>query len=152
MRSTIAMRLLWTTVAAALPGAAALASAAAPPAAAVASRALEVGQAVPQTPGFGGALFALALVVALILFLAFVLKKLPGAGLKALPGLRVVASLAVGPRERVVLVDCGGQQLLLGVTQNNVTLLHALPEPLLDAPTQAGFAELLARLKNRDAA
>jgi len=61
-----------------------------------------------------------------------------------------VASLAVGPRERVVLVDCGGQQLLLGVSQQSVNLLHTLPEPLLDAPTQAGFAELLARLRSRD--
>jgi flagellar protein FliO/FliZ len=114
--------------------------------------AVQVGQAVPQTPGLGGALMALLLVVGLILFLAWVLKKLPGAGIRSLAGLRVVASLAVGPRERVVIVDCGGQQLLLGVTQHNVNLLHTLAEPILDAPSQAGFAELLARLKARDSA
>lgn len=126
-----------------------LAATAAAPAAA---KTVQVGQAVPQTAGLGGTLLALGLVVGLILVLAWVLKKLPGAGLKSLPGLRTVASLAVGPRERVVIVDCGGQQLLLGVTQHSVNLLHALPEPLLDAPTQAGFAELLARLKARDSA
>ncbi|HAI60012.1 MAG TPA: flagellar biosynthetic protein FliO [Xanthomonadaceae bacterium] len=130
----------------------AAATAAAVPVAPAATQALQVGQALPQSPGVGGALMALALVVALILFLAFVLKKLPGAGLKALPGLRVVASLAVGPRERVVVVDCAGQQLLLGVTPHSVNLLHTLPEPLLDAPTQAGFAELLARLKSNNTA
>ena len=117
-----------------------------------AAKALQVGQAVPQTTGLGGTLMALGVVVGLILFLAFVLKKLPGAGLKSVSGLRTIASLAVGPRERVVIVDCGGQQLLLGVTQHSVNLLHTLPEPLLDAPTQAGFAELLARLKARDSA
>ena len=117
-----------------------------------AAKAVQVGQAVPQTAGLGGTLMALGVVVGLILFLAFVLKKLPGAGLKSVSGLRTIASLAVGPRERVVIVDCGGQQLLLGVTQHSVNLLHTLPEPLLDAPTQAGFAELLARLKARDAA
>jgi flagellar biogenesis protein FliO len=52
----------------------------------------------------------------------------------------------------VVLIDCGGQQLLLGVTQHSVNLLHTLPEPLLDPPTQAGFAELLARIRSRDSA
>ena len=103
-----------------------------------AAKAVQVGQAVPQTPGLGGTLMALGVVIGLILFLAFVLKRLPGAGLKPLAGLRVVASLAVGPRERVVVVDCAGQQLLLGVTAHNVNLLHSLPEPLLDAPTQAG--------------
>ena len=117
-----------------------------------AAKAVQVGQAVPQTAGLGGTLMALGVVVGLILFLAFVLKKLPGAGLKSVSGLRTIASLAVGPRERVVIVDCGGQQLLLGVTQHSVNLLHTLPEPLLDAPTQAGFAELLARLKARDSA
>ena len=114
--------------------------------------AVQVGQAVPQTPGLGGAFLALLLVVGLIVFLAWLLRKLPGAGLKSLPGLRVVAALPVGPRERVVLVDVGGQQLLLGVTQHNVNLLHTLAEPILDAPSQAGFAELLARLKARDSA
>ena len=109
--------------------------------------AVQVGQAVPQTPGLAGAFLALVLVVALILALAWLLKKLPGAGLKALPGLRVVASLAVGPKERVVLVDVGGQQLLLGVTQHNVSLLHTLAEPILDASSKASFAELFAKLK-----
>jgi flagellar protein FliO/FliZ len=121
-------------------------------AAPAAAKTVQVGQAVPQTAGIGGTLLALGLVVGLILVLSWVLKKLPGAGLKPMPGLRTVASLAIGPRERVVIVDCAGQQLLLGVTQHGVNLLHTLPEPLLDAPTQAGFAELLARLKARDSA
>ena len=121
-------------------------------AAPAAAKTMQVGQAVPQSAGLSGTLLALGLVVGLILLLAWVMKKLPGAGLKSMSGLRTVASLAVGPRERVVIVDCGGQQLLLGVTQHNVNLLHTLPEPLLDAPTQAGFADLLARLKARDSA
>ena len=121
-------------------------------AAPAAAKTMQVGQAVPQSAGLGGTLLALGLVVGLILLLAWVMKKLPGAGLKSMSGLRTLASLAVGPRERVVIVDCGGQQLLLGVTQHSVNLLHTLPEPLLDAPTQAGFAELLARLKARDSA
>jgi len=123
-----------------------------PTVAPTAGEALRTGQALAPMPGLGGMLAALAIVVALILGLAWLLKRLPGTGLRPLPGLRVVASLAVGPRERVVIVDCGGQQLLLGVTPHTVNLLHSLPEPLLDTPTQAGFAELLARLRSRDSA
>jgi len=137
---------------AALAASAAAATPLVPAAAPAARQAVQVGQSVPATAGLGGTLAALMLVVALIILLAWVLKKLPGTGLRSLPGLRVVATLPVGPRERAVVIDCGGQQLLLGVTAHSISLLHTLTEPLLDAPTQAGFAELLARLKARDSA
>jgi flagellar protein FliO/FliZ len=111
-----------------------------------------VGRAVPEGPGLLSVIVALLVVIGLILAVAWLLRRLPGAGLRPMPGLRVVASLAVGPRERVVLVDVGGQQLLLGVTAHTVNLLHALPEPLLDPPTAQGFAELLAKLRHKDSA
>jgi flagellar protein FliO/FliZ len=44
--------------------------------------------------------------------------------------LRVVAGLAVGPRERVVLMQVGAQQVLLGVTPGSVRMLLILDEPL----------------------
>jgi len=135
---------------AALAASAAAATPLVPAAAPAARQAVQVGQSVPDTAGLGGTLAALMLVVALIILLAWVLKKLPGTGLRSLPGLRVVATLPVGPRERAVVVDCGGQQLLLGVTAHGISLLHTLPEPLREAPAQAGFAELLARMKARD--
>jgi flagellar protein FliO/FliZ len=122
-----------------------LASAAAP-------RIAAAGNALPQGPSLLSVVTALAVVIGLILLAAWLLRRLPGAGLRAMPGLRVVASLAIGPRERVVLVDVGGQQLLLGVTAQNVNLLHTLSEPLLDPPSAQGFADLLARLRHKDSA
>ena len=44
--------------------------------------------------------------------------------------LRVVASLAVGQRERAVVVQVGDRQLLLGVAPGRVELLHELGAPL----------------------
>ena len=44
--------------------------------------------------------------------------------------IRVLGSLPVGTRERVVLVQVGEQQLLLGVAPGRVNLLHRLDEPL----------------------
>ncbi|HAV71696.1 MAG TPA: flagellar protein, partial [Stenotrophomonas sp.] len=66
-------------------------------------------------------------------------------------GMRVVASLNVGAKERVVVVEVNGTQLLLGVTAGGINTLHQLPEPL-PAPTPArlpdfkhlpNFAQLL---------
>jgi flagellar protein FliO/FliZ len=56
-------------------------------------------------------------------------------GLSRMPGLqrllprsagRVVTSVAVGPRERVVVVDLGGETLALGVAPGRVNLLTKL--------------------------
>jgi len=85
-----------------------------------------------EGPGVGGAVFALILVVSLILALGWLAKRMPGFARATGGGnaLRVVGSLTLGPRDRVVVVDVGGTQLLLGVGQNGMTTLHTLSEPL----------------------
>lgn len=97
----------------------------------------------------GGALFALVLVVGLILLLGWLARRMPGfGGARGNPALRVVGSLALGPRDRVVVVEVGDTQLLLGVGSNGTRTLHTLAEPLPVAPeskTAPAFAQLLAQ-------
>lgn len=45
-------------------------------------------------------------------------------------GLRVLGGLSVGTRERVVLIEVGGTQLLVGVAPGRVQALHVLETPL----------------------
>nr|WP_225210157.1 flagellar biosynthetic protein FliO [Xanthomonas bonasiae] len=120
-----------------------------------------VGSAAPSPPSLIGAVFALLLVLGLILGMAWVLKRLPGSGFRPAEGLRVVASLAVGAKERVVVVEVNGEQLLLGVSPGGVRTLHRLPEPLPQAPAPSlpnlkqlknlpDFAQLLAQKLRKD--
>ncbi|WP_441365679.1 flagellar biosynthetic protein FliO [Xanthomonas sp. SHU 199] len=120
-----------------------------------------VGNAAPSAPSLLGAVFALLLVLGLILAMAWVLKRLPGSGFRPAQGLRVVASLAVGAKERVVVVEVNGEQLLLGVSPGGVRTLHQLPEPLPQAPAPTlpsikpfkqlpDFAQLLAQKLRKD--
>ncbi len=96
-------------------------------------------------------LLGLFLVVALIFFLAWALRKM-----NAVPGqlghMKVITSMPLGTRERVVLVQVGEEQLLLGVTAQSVSLLARYQEPII-TPEQKGrgeFAERLAQvLQNR---
>ena len=44
--------------------------------------------------------------------------------------LQVVTEIAVGQKERVVLVQVGKQQLLIGVAPGRVSTLHVLDEPV----------------------
>ncbi|MEM8942596.1 MAG: flagellar biosynthetic protein FliO, partial [Pseudomonadota bacterium] len=59
--------------------------------------------------------------------------------------LKVLASASVGQRERVVLVEAGEEQLLLGVAPGSVRMLHRLPEPVVSdaAANTPDFANVL---------
>ena len=96
----------------------------------------------------------LLLVIGLMLALAWLAKRL-----RLVPGsshhqaLRVMAVLPLGNRERLVLVQLGEQQLLLGVTANQINCLHQLEKPLAmhTSSGQAGFAQLLNQWKTASA-
>lgn len=76
---------------------------------------------------FGGSVlqlfFGLLLVLALLFATLWLLKKVstPRGGSGNV--IRVVSAAAVGPRERVVVVDVGGKRLVLGVAPGQVSLL-----------------------------
>ena len=70
--------------------------------------------AAPSAAGtIGGTLFAPALVIGLIFGLAWLARRMPGFALARHGGLRVVTSLALGARERLLVVEVGSTQLLL---------------------------------------
>ena len=124
-------------------------------AAPLAKAAMPVGQHAPATPSLFGAVFALLLVLALIVGLGWLLKRLPGSGFRPAEGMKLVASLNVGARERLVVVEVNGQQLLLGVTAGGINTLHVLPEPLPATPPPnlkqlPNFAQVLAQKLRKD--
>ena len=60
----------------------------------------------------------------------FARRYLPGMGAQG--AVKVVGTTAVGPRERVVVVEVDNTWLLLGVGGGSVRLLHTLPKPLAE--------------------
>lgn len=69
------------------------------------------------------------LVVFLCLFaLVFLLRRVNRVGGASASALRVLASASVGQREKVILLQAGEEQLLLGVAPGNVRMLHTLAE------------------------
>lgn len=77
---------------------------------------------------------ALGLVLGLIAAAAWLLQRLyqPRAGQGAL--IQLHASAALGARERVVLLEVGGQWLLVGVAPGQVNTLLQLPGPPTNLP------------------
>jgi flagellar protein FliO/FliZ len=86
--------------------------------------------------GLGQVTFALLVVLAAIFGVAFVMRRLRGIS-GGTESLQIVAQVALGARERAVVLQVGSQQVLLGVAPGRVNLLQVLPEGTLPAPTPA---------------
>lgn len=105
-------------------------------------------------PGFAGAgqvgkmIAGLLLMIFIIIGLAALLKRVNGLQ-RSLPGaIRVVSVTSIGARERLMLVEVGGRQLLVGAAPGRVQTLLVLDEPVAMPQTAAGrqaggFAERL---------
>lgn len=86
-------------------------------------------------------LLGLGLVVALIFLLAWLLRRVNGLQMRG-QQMKIVASTALGTRERAVLLQVGERQLLLGVAPGRVTLLESFPEKIIEPET---FKQALAK-------
>lgn len=75
---------------------------------------------------------AIALLLVLLVFWVFakVMRQLQGPRGAVHSGLRIVGALSLGQRERVVVVQAGDDQLVLGVTASQINTLHILSRPL----------------------
>jgi flagellar protein FliO/FliZ len=99
----------------------------------VASPAFAAAAPMPAEIDAGGLLrvcLSLAVVIALILAAGWVLRRLQGGSVRTSGNLRCIESITVGMKERVVLVQAGGQQMLLGVAPGNVRTLHVFASPI----------------------
>jgi flagellar protein FliO/FliZ len=98
-------------------------------------------------------LLGLLLVIGLIFALAWVMRRVQQIGPRGNQAIKLVASQALGPRDRLLLVQVGSEQVLLGLTAGRITLLHVLKEPVsLEAaePATPEFAQRLMELLGKD--
>ena len=91
---------------------------------------------VPATSA-GGLLqvtMSLLLVLAAVFAAAWVVRRLRGFGGVSSKAIQIIADAPLGTKERAVLLQVGEQQLLVGVTPGQVSLLHVLPEKVGAVP------------------
>lgn len=103
-----------------------------------------------STDALAQLLLGLLGVVALILFLAWIAKRaigMPQSGRH----MRIVTGLPLGTREKIVLVEVGKEQLLLGVAPGRVSLLTRFDEPVvkLDVHEDAFGQRIMEALQRR---
>lgn len=103
-----------------------------------------------------GLLFVLLCIVAL----AWLAKRVNRMQSSSDGALQVLGGISMGARERVVLVQIGTTQLLLGVAPGRINMLHQLEQPIekadsavnssIDMPLVKGFAEKLNSALSRN--
>lgn len=93
-------------------------------------------------------LFALGIVLAAIAGMAWLLRRMSPGQAGTVSDLRVVAAVAVGPKERVVLVDVADTRLVLGVAPGQVTKLMEMSRPEMPEALPATMPPFVDKLKS----
>ena len=110
--------------------------------------------AAPDSPVRGpdtlGTIVSLGLglvaVVAVIYGCAWIIRRMNGMTGMNNNAIKVVSVMAIGARERIALIEVGGQQILLGITPSAIRTLHVFDEPVVEAGS-AGSSDFARRLQ-----
>jgi flagellar protein FliO/FliZ len=122
----------------------------------------ETGPAATVAAATGGSMagqltqlmLGLLVVLAVIVALAWVVRRVQQAAPRGGQVIDIVSARALGPRDRLVLVQVGEEQILLGVSPGRITSLHVMKEPVR-SPARSEqvapeFAQRLMELLGKD--
>ncbi|KGM07345.1 Flagellar biosynthesis protein FliO [Methylophaga thiooxydans] len=92
-------------------------------------------------------LMGLLLVLACVVLVAWLLKRTNSFHTAANSKLKVITGIPLGSRERAVLVQIGDEQILLGVTPQQINTLHKLETPLSVANSNGISSDFAGKLR-----
>lgn len=102
--------------------------------------------------GFLQATLGLFLIIALMFGLAYLARKLNiGRGFGQ-GGMRLLGGIALGPKERIMLVEAGDVWLVIGIVPGQIRTLHTLPKGTIETKVEPGapaFASWLKQIAER---
>jgi len=105
------------------------------------------------TPGVGGGDvlglgISMIIIVAVIVVLGWLYSRSRFVGGGANDVINIVATRALGPKERLLVVEVADQQLLVGMTATGVQTLHVFDNPVCVAETSTGQTGFAGRLRS----
>jgi flagellar protein FliO/FliZ len=100
--------------------------------------------------GLGSMSLTLGVIVLLLWGGIWAMRRMrPGFGLASARDCTILRSLALGPRERLVIVQIGTRHLVIGVGSASVSLICELTEPLPAAAGDDRFGEAVKKAVGR---
>ena len=79
----------------------------------------------------------LIFILVLIFALAWFMRKMGYSHIAGQGQLKLLATMNLGQKEKIALIQVGKQQLVVGITASQINTLHVLDEPLDTSETQA---------------
>lgn len=92
-------------------------------------------------------LLGLVFVLSLVFACAWLVKRLGQGTLVGSAQMKVLATLPMGTRERIALIEVGQQQLLLGVTATSINTLHVFDEPVISPIADGADKDFASKLR-----
>lgn len=92
---------------------------------------------------------SLLVVIGTIVVLGWLYSRSKLFGGPANDAISIVASRALGSKERLMVVEVGGKQLLVGMTATQVQTLHVFDAPVVDAENAAATGGLAGGFAGR---
>lgn len=89
----------------------------------------------------------LLVVLGLIFMLGYVMRRVGPLAPQGGQHIRLISSYPLGPRDRLALVEVGGQQLLLGISPGRITTLHKLDAPVDENATDTAGGDFARKLQ-----
>ena len=113
---------------------------------------VEVANSLPLTPGVGGGDVlsigvSMFIVIGVIVVLGWMYSRSRFLSGGANDVINIVATRALGPKERLLVVEVADQQLLVGMTSTGVQTLHVFDEPVCITANPRNTAGFAARLR-----
>ena len=87
--------------------------------------------------------FGLVVVVTTIIAVLWAIRRLSRYSSSANNQLRIIGGINLGARERLLVVQVGEQQLVLGVAPGSIRTLHVLEHPIIVEMVPDKFAQML---------
>lgn len=81
---------------------------------------------------YSGDVLRVILSLGLVLFIFYVgvvlFKKYMGGSVNASSALKVIGGMSLTPKDKLLIIEAGGVNLLLGISSNGITKLHAFDD------------------------
>ncbi len=91
---------------------------------------------------------SLIIVVGTIVVFGWLYSRSKAFGAGNSDAISIVASRAIGNKERLVVVEVAGKQLLVGMTASQVQTLHVFDAPVVEAAAVTHVSGFAGRLKS----